>query len=401
MHTTPNSSAITTISVHELPQERQAQVIAQCFDILLAENNYPSFGSSEFRELWLASLFPVENGKAVAAPGTRMAICAALDATGKVVGFTALQRFDDNHQDIGLIPQAARVPGGASLPYTCVSKDVTGYAHLEVASKTKAGMQKIVRDLQAAGIAFSIVSQEHMDKTSKPGHILKIMEGLKIGQRLMPKDTLYYFIHQYPGDTGRYYVRQLLLDVEPKDASVKLKDALRSFYVAYMNNNNRYSKYLPAQVVEVFKTGEGNCNNEGIEKSADYTDMMAELDKISDGLTLGDFMKFLKANFDNDMAEMQKALRAAMDHSVASLSKDEKAAIEAAIAANKPTSSGGFLSRLFGKKPAAPVLGHDELLRLIATSLDDMTFDLYHRREDSLLQFAPLVAKLRAARAAA
>lgn len=382
MHTPPNSSAITTISVHELPKERQEQVIEQCFKILLADNNYPSFGSSEFKELWLASLFAVETGGIVAKPGTRMAISAALDAKGDVVGFTALQRHDDNHPDIGLIPTSERVSGGAVLPYTCASKDVTGYAHMEVIGKTKAGMQNIVRDLQAAGVDFNLVPQEHMDKPTKPGHILKIMEGLKIGQRLMPKDTLNYFIHQYPGDTERHYVRLLLSDIAPKNPNAKLKDALRSFYVAYLNNNNRFSKYLPAEVMEQFKSGEGCCTNQGIECSDDYTEMMAQIDKIADSQTLGDFMTFLKGNFDNDMAEMERALGAAMDHSVSKLSQEEKAEIEVAIAAS------------------APALGDEELLRRIAMSLDDKTFDLYHRREDSLLKFVPLLEKLKAQRAA-
>lgn len=393
MRTTPNSSAITTINVHELPKERQEQVVDQCFEILLAANNYPGFGSGEFKEQWVASLFAVEDA---ASPGIKMAIAAALDADGHVVGFTALQRFDDNHPDIDLIPTSGRGRGVGLLTYSCASRDVTGHAHMEVIGKTKAAIQEIVAALQATGVAFNLVPQEHMDRATKPGHILKIIEGLKAGQRLVPRETLNHFIHQFPGDTERHYVRLLLSDVEPNDPEVKLKDALRNFYVGYLSSSSRFSRHLPAEVMENFKSGEGACTNQGIESSDDYTDMMAHLEKIPDGITLGDFMASLKANHGRDMAEMERALGAAMDHSVSRLSQEERDAIDAAIAASQPRR--GFWSRLF--KAGAPDLGAEELRRRIATSLDDMTFDLYHRRADSLLKFVPLLEKLKAKRAA-
>jgi len=394
------NSAITTINVHEMPKARQERIVEQCFEILLAENNYPSFGSGEFKELWVERLFAVENGGIASCPGIKMAIAAALDAKGNVVGFTALQRFDDNHPDVDLVQQSGRVCGVALFTYTCASKDITSYGHMEVVSKTKAAMQKIITDLQAAGVDFNLVPQEHMDKTTKPGHILKIIEGLKIGQRLVPKETLNYFIHQYPGDTERHYVRLLLANIAPKDPQVKLEDALRSFYVAYLSSCNRFSKHLPAVVMKNFSSGDGICTGQGIEFSGDYTEMMAQIDKVPDSFTLGDFLNRLKGHFDNDMAEMERALGAAMDHSVSKLSKAERATIEAAIADEQRRSSRGFLSRIFGKA-VAPAPGNEELRRRIATSLDDMTFDLYHRREDSLLKFVPLIEKLKAARAVA
>lgn len=239
-----------TIDLHTCDAEAQKAYMKQVFRIL--HNNYGSFAESESEQEWLDTLY------APGKRGTTLQVSAVVNARNEVVGFSALQRYDEK---IG--------KGTALITYSCCDTAVEGSEHMDVIGQSKAGVLRSVADLQAQGVRFNAVFQEHM--LIKAGHVLKIAEGMKLGQVPTSSPSMpgrvfsNYKIPPFLADVkpregesapevaaranGDLTPASLLMsDIQPHDPHMPMRDVLKAFITGYCENNSYFSSKHGRQI---------------------------------------------------------------------------------------------------------------------------------------------------------
>lgn len=138
MNATANVSPAVSglLRLQDLPRERQAVLLPGLFALI--EGEYEAWRVLEIAENWLDALGSGNRN------GTRMAVSAALDASGQVVGASAMEIYRN---------------GTAIINYSVGCKDDADY--LDKITAVTRDMAQGLRDMQARGMEINLVVKEH------------------------------------------------------------------------------------------------------------------------------------------------------------------------------------------------------------------------------------------------
>ncbi|HEY9210453.1 MAG TPA: hypothetical protein VIO56_03500 [Methylotenera sp.] len=239
----------TIVRLQDVGADEQEKLMGQVFELL--EENYPGFAKSENKDVWLSRLY--EDGKA----GTNTMVSAVLDKEGKVVGATAMDRYDE------------KIGGGSVLmSYSLGHKPTAEHPnpdYLAILHASKADALANIHDLQKSGVNIPAVFQEHI--VGKDSHAQKIEAGYALGQvpftgsptSLVSQDDKYkimVFTAEGPANASPAMIEKMkegatkanlfLADITPSDPSKPLAETLRQFAAGYAQNNS-YFKDHPEQ----------------------------------------------------------------------------------------------------------------------------------------------------------